>query len=253
MRRAAKIDEVQPSIVEALRNTRLVDLSGMKFGRLSVIDRAENVCNAAMWNVVCECGCKKAVRGGHLKSGRTVSCGCAISAKFMSVGSQAKSVRAPRQISKCAQCRKEFTSSPSSGRIFCSYQCHLDSGGAFRAGIASSKAIMKYGPKKDANHNEVMEEMRKHCPVWDLSPLGNGVPDGIAWVTERWILFDIKNPKTAYGRKGLNAVQKKWITQFQGGPVYLLYGIEDAQAFAKGEFDGLKKEGGSCSTPKEAA
>lgn len=142
----------------------------------------------------------------------------------------------------CQQCSNVFTAAPSSARKFCSYQCHLDSGGAFRAGMASAAATMRYGPKKDANHNEIMDEMRKHCSVFDLSTAGNGIPDGIAWVNEAWQLFDIKNQKTGYGRRGLNAIQKKWIAQWQGGPVYLIHTTEEARRFAHGNFDGLKRE-----------
>lgn len=140
----------------------------------------------------------------------------------------------------CAQCGKEFRRYPSQTRIYCTYDCHLKSGGAFRAGVASAKAAMKYGPKKDANHNEVFEEMRKHCAVYDFSSAGCGLPDGIAWVKDQWRLFDVKNPKTGYGRRGLNKVQKRWLGQWKGGPVYLIYSAEEAARFGRGEMDGIK-------------
>ncbi len=99
---------------------------------------------------------------------------------------------------------------------------------------------MKYGPKKDANHNEVMGEMRKYCAVYDMSTAGMGLPDGVAWINNAWHLFDIKNPKTGYGRRGLNKVQKKWLETWAGGPVYLIYTTEEAARFAQGQFDGIK-------------
>jgi len=99
---------------------------------------------------------------------------------------------------------------------------------------------MKYGAKKDANHKEIIEEMRRHCAVHDLSSFGGGLPDGIAWIGEAWHLFDVKNPKTGYGRRGLNEVQKKWVGQWQGGPVYLIYTVEEAARFALGNFSGIK-------------
>ena len=145
---------------------------------------------------------------------------------------------------QCLSCNTEFTAYKTQKRIYCSYQCNLDSGGAFRAGIAASKATMKYGVKKDANHNEVIAEIRKHCAVYDLSALGLGIPDGIAWIHDSWHLFDIKNPKTAYGRRGLNPIQKKWISMHEGGPVYLIYTVEEAENFAKGNFDKVKSSKG---------
>jgi hypothetical protein len=143
-------------------------------------------------------------------------------------------------IKNCLKCGKSFRHYPSQNRLYCSYQCHLDSGGAFRAGIASTEARVKYGPKKDANHNEVVAEMRKYCAVYDLSSHGMGLPDGLAWVNDAWHLFDVKNPKTAYGRRGLNKIQKKWLESWPGGPVYLIYNIDEAAQFAQGKFDGLK-------------
>jgi hypothetical protein len=152
--------------------------------------------------------------------------------------------KSKKTTTNCLYCGKIFDFSPSQKRKYCSYKCHLDSGGAFRAGIESSKAIMKYGAKKDANHHEIFDELKKYCAVYDLSTHGYGLPDGLAWINDAWHLFDVKNPKTSYGRKGLNNIQKKWLTQWKGGPVYLIYTTDEAKDFAHGNFENLKKEGG---------
>lgn len=52
------------------------DLTGMKFGRLTVIERAENRNNRVHWNCICECGNTCSVMSKHLISGHTRSCGC---------------------------------------------------------------------------------------------------------------------------------------------------------------------------------
>ena len=55
----------------------LKDLTGMKFGRLTVIGRvANNAEGRAMWECQCECGSKKVVKGKNLINGATKSCGC---------------------------------------------------------------------------------------------------------------------------------------------------------------------------------
>lgn len=58
---------------------KFIDLTGQRFGRLTVISRAENSRdNHVRWNCRCDCGnVAEAVRAGHLKSGNTTSCGCA--------------------------------------------------------------------------------------------------------------------------------------------------------------------------------
>lgn len=56
---------------------QLIDLTGKKFGRLTVIERSGADANGqAMWRCKCECGNESSVKGGHLRRGHTRSCGC---------------------------------------------------------------------------------------------------------------------------------------------------------------------------------
>lgn len=55
---------------------KLKDLTGQKFGRLTVLSRAVNYRTEAQWNCSCECGGYAVVRGGKLRRGHTASCGC---------------------------------------------------------------------------------------------------------------------------------------------------------------------------------
>lgn len=53
------------------------DFTGKRFGRLVVISRAENnIYNQSCWNVQCDCGKTKIVKGCNIKFGTTTSCGC---------------------------------------------------------------------------------------------------------------------------------------------------------------------------------
>jgi len=57
--------------------SKLIDLTGQRFGRLVVIERAENDKRGkAMWTCQCDCGKRITVLGCHLRSGHTQSCGC---------------------------------------------------------------------------------------------------------------------------------------------------------------------------------
>lgn len=55
---------------------RMIDLTGQKFGRLTVLERAENYKTAARWKCSCDCGNVKVVIGRCLRTGHTKSCGC---------------------------------------------------------------------------------------------------------------------------------------------------------------------------------
>jgi len=129
----------------------------------------------------------------------------------------------------CLQCKKQFEHYKSRQKLYCSYECHLDSGGAWRAGLASKKVVMKYGAKKDANHFEIVDALKKAgAYVLDMSHVGSGFPDLIVGAHQKTMLVEIKNPKTAYGKKGLNKNQQKWKEQWVGGPYCIVDSIEGA-------------------------
>lgn len=58
--------------------TRVVDLTGQAFGRLTVVERATNAGTKTRWLCRCECGTTKAVQTYLFTSGTTLSCGCLV-------------------------------------------------------------------------------------------------------------------------------------------------------------------------------
>lgn len=59
-----------------MRKTRLKDLSGKVFGRLTVIKFIGVQERVARWECLCQCGIVKSYRSASLISGHTASCGC---------------------------------------------------------------------------------------------------------------------------------------------------------------------------------
>lgn len=55
---------------------KLIDLTGKRFGRLTVIKREEGEYNTAHWECKCDCGKICIVQGRKLRDGLTKSCGC---------------------------------------------------------------------------------------------------------------------------------------------------------------------------------
>lgn len=60
---------------------KLIDLTGQKFGKLTVVSRAESIrkpwgVTVAYWNCVCDCGNEKTVSSELLRNGKVKSCGC---------------------------------------------------------------------------------------------------------------------------------------------------------------------------------
>ena len=57
--------------------SKLIDLIGRKFGKLTVIKKVEsNSLGRAMWLCKCDCGNEVIVQGTCLRNGNTKSCGC---------------------------------------------------------------------------------------------------------------------------------------------------------------------------------
>lgn len=62
------------------------DITGSRFGRLVVKDRAGSTPNSATWNCVCDCGNTTTLPSTALKSGNTRSCGCLKKESIASIG-----------------------------------------------------------------------------------------------------------------------------------------------------------------------
>lgn len=59
---------------------KVIDLTGQKFGRWTVLERAEKPANStsssAFWKCRCDCGTEKIISGNVLRQGKSKSCGC---------------------------------------------------------------------------------------------------------------------------------------------------------------------------------
>lgn len=55
---------------------RFIDLTGQRFGRLMVLERAPNVRGRGAWLCRCNCGKEKIISTDRLRSGESRSCGC---------------------------------------------------------------------------------------------------------------------------------------------------------------------------------
>jgi len=81
---------------------------------------------------------------------------------------------------------------------------------------------MRYARRVDANQAEIVDALRKagakvkivHQP-YDLQ----------VWIGDRTMYIEVKNPKTGYGRKGMNEKQAE---EAQGLPVYMADSVESA-------------------------
>ncbi len=67
---------------ERASTANTIDLTGQKFGKLTVLKRSSDALGCseeAVWECLCDCGNTVSVRGYSLRTGNTKSCGCIIS------------------------------------------------------------------------------------------------------------------------------------------------------------------------------
>jgi hypothetical protein len=84
------------------------------------------------------------------------------------------------------------------------------------------------GKKKDHNQGEIVELLEgMGALVLDLSDVGGGCPDLLVNWRRRNFFIEVKNPKTTYGRKGLNPLQLRM--QQSGWHVFIARSRDEAQ------------------------
>lgn len=64
----------------------VIDMTGLRFGRLAVIARAPKFGGQAFWECVCDCSKFSIVRGADLRNGHTTSCGCVPVERIQKIG-----------------------------------------------------------------------------------------------------------------------------------------------------------------------
>ena len=57
-------------------STKKLDLTGQRYGKLTVLRPAENIGRKTAWVCRCDCGRETVVRTSHLRTGKTRTCGC---------------------------------------------------------------------------------------------------------------------------------------------------------------------------------
>ena len=66
--------------------SKSIDLTGRKFGKLTVLGSVQPLNGHAAWECICECGEHSGVMAQSLTSGRTTSCGCNRKARLFKHG-----------------------------------------------------------------------------------------------------------------------------------------------------------------------
>lgn len=103
---------------------QLIDITGQKFGRYTVLGQAESKHGKTYWLCRCECGNERTVQGTHLKMGRAQSCGC-LAREQRAQKAQKKPKKAEKPAKKQAPRVKKCYN------VFCPYRNNAACGGVW--------------------------------------------------------------------------------------------------------------------------
>ena len=103
----------------------LIDLTGKKFGKLTVLEKAPSRNRKVYWKCQCDCGNIIETRGDRLKEGRVKSCGCYSIEKIQAIGHKNEKNLLGQKFNKLTVLER----SPSIHKDHCAYWiCKCDCG-----------------------------------------------------------------------------------------------------------------------------
>ena len=153
---------------------KLIDLTGKRFGRWTVLERAESDGNrSSRWSCRCACGTERVVLGASLRSGISRSCGCLQKEKV----SKAKTIDMTGQVfGKLTVIKRTGSTRGGAAAWLCKCDCGNEaiiSGGNLRSGNTKSCGCLKTLPRGVAAFNKVLHSLKggaeKRGHAWYLT------------------------------------------------------------------------------------
>lgn len=163
----------------------LIDLTGKRFGRLTVLGRADKPGHMVYWNCVCDCGKSHIAAGAYLKDGRIKSCGC--------LHNEKSAIRAKKQFTKHAESGSRLHRIWKSMRTRCNNKNAKSYGDYGARGIVICPEWDDYATFRDWAMANGYED---GLTIDRIDVNGDYCPENCRWVT--WIMQSNNKRTTAY-------------------------------------------------------
>lgn len=180
--------------------SRFKDITGQRFGMLTVLDRAENTAaGKARWNCQCDCGKSTTVVGASLMNGSTKSCGC-LSAKL--AGDRNRGDLIGKRFGRLVVVEYRGSNAFQQSQYLCKCDCGKEK--VVLAGNLTKGATTSCGCVR-------VEQVRDRSRTHGMT----GEPEHIAW---KAMIARCTNPAAEnfsyYGGRGIS-VCERWATSFE--------------------------------------
>lgn len=184
-----------------------------------------------------QCGCEMDAGTSHARRQKYCNRACAAKAyRTRLLGEGNPNFRnAAKKV--CKACGVNFENYIKT-RKYCSWRCYQRSGAA--AANSKRNGALSGGGFTDHNQAEIVSALRDlGVSILITSRVGRGFPDLICGYRGRNCLLEIKNPQTAYGRKGAAPNQQQWADEWQGEKPIVVYSLPEAIGAVCGVSEGL--------------
>ena len=92
---------------------------------------------------------------------------------------------------------------------------------------------MRRAAKKDRNHGEIVEALRKvGATVVDLGAVGHGVPDLLVGLGGKTMLMEVKDGQKCPSARHLTPDQERFFAGWHGGPLAVVDSVDSALRMA---------------------
>lgn len=151
---------------------KFIDLTDMEFNRWKVLYRAPNKGREVYWTCQCQCGTIKDVKGAHLRTGKSQSCGCL---------HKEQSAKILQQVGQ--QNKKDLT-----GQFFGLWEVIQDSGKRSSNGSIIWTCRCQCGTIRDLELRYLTQNISTHCGCQNI--LSKGEEKIIELLTKANIPFE---------------------------------------------------------------
>lgn len=176
----------------------LIDLTGQRFGRLTVIRRYKKPGHMVYWNCICDCGNSHIAAGAYLKNGKIKSCGC--------LHKEESAVRAKHQFTKHADSGSRLYRIWKSMHTRCKNKNSKSYHDYGERGISICQEWNDYLKFKEWS---ISNGYRDDLTIDRINVNGNYCPENCRWVA--WDVQQINKRTTAHITiKGVTRSIKEW-------------------------------------------
>lgn len=183
------------------------DLTGQKFGKLTVIKKDENRKNSYMvyWICQCECGNIKSISSASLQYGKTLSCGCL----NKEINSKPKdlSYMIGKRFGKLVVIKRAGTHVTPSGQKKPTWLCQCDCGN-----------------QKIVASQDLKTGHTKSCGCLPTKKKGSGLHDLVGRRFGKLVVIERAEEDYQYESKGKTTTSPRWICQCDCGNITIAQG-----------------------------